>query len=1118
MKKQPESHSPIRRKLFKLRLTMRLLAVFCLVFALQAHAIPGHAQQAEVQLNLKNARLTEVMKEVQTQSGYNILYSNELLKDAKTVNVSITSKDIRKVMQACLQGTAFDYEIENGTIIIKERAALPRAQEAQKVIGTVIDAKSGEPLPGVTVAAMSNGQAVTGAATDIDGRFTLNLPANIKELTFTFVGYKAVTLTVQTDREMIVRMEEEVKAMDEVVVTGYFTKSKNSYTGAVKTIKSDELKAVSGTNIIAAISALTPGLNLVERSELGSNPNHVPELLLRGMSSFSGNSQRQVNQPTVILDGVEISMEELYDLDMNEIDNITVLKDASATALYGSRAANGVIVIERKKLNEGSIRVSYNLTGNVQFPYLKDYDVLDAKEKLEYELLAGLYTAKQDDWGSVDMGKEQYRLDQIYNEVYKEVARGVNTDWLSQPARTAFTHDHSLRIYGGASNIRYELSGRFNNTQGVMKEDYRRRYGLGFKLEYHLADKLTFSNRTNYNETDTKATPYGSFRNWVNQNPYDRIYNEYGEPNRDLSFENNNPMVEASIGNFNTGVSKSLSNTTDVRWEINDLFRITGNFNISLTDGNNNNYLSPQSQVFKTETDITKKGRLEKSNNHSVDWAGNINAAFNKLTENNSLISLIVGGEIRKNRSENWMMKAAGFYDDDLNFIGYATGYPEDSNHKPSGSQDLSTEVGFFANGNYMYKNRYYADFVYRVSGSSKFGANQRYGHFWSGGLGWNLHNENFFQSDKLDLLKIRGSAGYTGKVNFAPFQAITMYKYDNSLEYLNGIGTVPQTIGNDDLKWEREFSYNIGADVSLFGRRLNATIDYYLKRTKDLVLDASKAPSTGVTSGMENIGEMENKGFEFSVDGMLIQRNDLWWQLSFNGSTNKNRILKISNALKKQNADNNNISSAQSVRPLAQYEEGESTSALKVVRSAGIDPLTGEEVFIKRDGSRTFLYSADDKVVIGDQEPKFRGTVSTNLFYKGFSLYLMGNFKCGGYIYNETRATRVEGNNGQTNVDRRAFDDRWKSPGMLAAYKNIANHNRPEHTDRFVEKENVFTLGSVNIGYEFAPRICQKLMVRNLRVGINLTDILRLSNVKMERGLDYLYGNGFEFTLSTTF
>ena len=685
----------------KIRLTMKLLLFFSLALVLNTSAIPSKAQQTKVSLNLKDKQLTEVLKLIQQQSGFNILYSNELVKNNRMVSLRIDSDDIHEVMRACLQGNALDYEIQNNTIVIKALAAAPQVPQVVKVRGHVIDAKTGQPMPGVTVVAMDGGGAVTGAATDADGLFTVNLPEDIRELTFTFVGYKSVTLPVQTDKEMTVRLEEEVAEMDEVVVNGYFTKSKNSYTGAVKTITNDQLKSVSNTNIIAAISALTPGLNLVERSDLGSNPNRVPELLLRGMSSFSSGT-RVVNQPTIMLDGVEISMEELYDLDMNEIENITVLKDASATALYGSRAANGVIVIERKKLAEGNIRVNYNLTGNVQFPYLKDYDLLNAREKLEYEKLSRLYTPEQDRWGSVDMDKEQYRLDQLYNERYKEVARGVDSDWLSQPARTAFSHDHSLRIYGGASNIRYELSGRFNNTQGVMKDDYRRRYALGFKLEYHLPNQLTFSNRTNYNETDTKDTPYGSFRNWIDQNPYDRIYDEYGNPNRNLSWDNWNPMIDAKLGNFTLNSNKSITNTTDIRWDINDLFRITGNFNIAVSEGNGEKYISPDSKAFKDETDITKKGRLEISNSRSVDWAGNINGAFNKLTENNSLISMIIGAEIRKNRSENSSLKAAGFYDDALNFIGHATGYPTDSKNKPSGNQDLSTEVGFFANANYM--------------------------------------------------------------------------------------------------------------------------------------------------------------------------------------------------------------------------------------------------------------------------------------------------------------------------------------------------------------------------------------------------------------------------------
>ncbi len=1087
------------------------------VFQLSA---TGVAQS--VKIEKQHQTLETVFEQVESQTGLLIMFSNNELDVNRKITLDVRKYTLNELFRKVLEGTNMDFDLEQNYVIIRPArpvAVRDSVVKTNKIKGVVVDAH-GEPLPGVTVVAKRGEILVTGAASDGSGKFEIVVPADIRDLTFTFVGYKTAIVPVELDKEMTIRMEEEVSEVDEVVVTGYFTKSKSSYTGAVKSVTAEQLKTISGTNVVAALAALTPGLNLVERSELGSNPNHVPELLLRGMSSFSDGTT-QVNQPTIVLDGVEISMQELYDLDINEIENITVLKDASATALYGSRAASGVIVVERKKLTEGSMRVAYNFTGNVQFPYLKDYDMLNAAQKLEYERLAGLYTSevKKDAWGNITNEGEQYALDKLYNERYQEVQRGVDTDWLSQPARTAFSHDHSLRLYGGASNIRYELSGRFNNVQGVMKDDYRRRYNLGFKLEYHVQNKLTMANRTTYSEVNYKQSPYGAFSKYVEMNPYDRIYDEYGNPNRNLSWDNWNPMIDAKLGNFTLNSNKSITNTTDIRWDINDLFRITGNFNIAVSEGNGEKYISPDSKAFKDETDITKKGRLEISNSRSVDWAGNINGAFNKLTENNSLISMIIGAEIRKNRSENSSLKAAGFYDDALNFIGHATGYPTDSNNKPSGNQDLSTEVGFFANGNYMYNNRYYADVVYRVTGSSKFGANNRYGSFWSAGLGWNIHNESFITSNKIDILKIRGSLGYTGKVNFSPFQAMTMYQFSGDLEYLNGIGAIPQGIGNKDLGWERELSYNVGTDISLFDRRLNFTFDVYLKKTTDLVLDASRAPSTGTTSAKENIGEMENKGLEFQVDGMLVQRNDFYWQVAATGSMNRNRILKINSALKKANEDANKVDSK---TPLAQYEEGESTSALKVVKSAGIDPATGQEVFIKLNGERTFEYSADDKFVIGDTEPKFRGTVSTNLFYKGFSLYLLGRYECGAYLYNTTRATKVEGADPKKNADKRVFSSRWKNPGDIAFYKDIADSEgwgaNPKHTDRFVEKENVFTLGTVNFGYEFRPNICSKIGVRNLRVGVNLTDIVRWSNVKIERGTTYLYSNGFEFTLSTTF
>lgn len=984
------------------------------------------------------------------------------------------------------------------------------------VYGNVVDKASSEPLIGASVAIWKDGRMLSGTSTDIQGAFRLSTSEKNFEVQVSFVGYKTLIFDSESRKlvAMHIELEEDANTLGDVVITGFVTKNKQTFTGSATEITGVELKQVSSTNVLSAIAALTPGMSMVQNTSQGSNPNHVPELVLRGMSSFSNEGQ-QVNQPTIILDGTEISMQDLYDLDINEIDKITVLKDASATALYGSKAANGVIVITRKPITESTLRVQYNFTGNLQFPMLDDYDVLNATDKLEYERLAGLYDAK----GAINSTTGlplQYELDELYNQRYRAIKAGQNSDWLSQPARTAFSHDHSLRIYGGANNLRYELTGRFGNTEGVMKDDYRKRSGIGFKLDYYVNNSLTISNRTTYQEVKVKDTPYGSFSQYVQMNPYDKMYNADGTPNTELAWDLNNPLYEATLGSFSKSGERTLSNSTDVRWDINKMFLLTGHFNLSSDMGTADIFTSPKSLAYKDVTDISKKGQYTKSTSDGTSYNGNIVGTFNKFFKDESLISISVGAEINHAESKSETTQAIGFFNDNLSFIGNAAGYPTDS--KPYGTQAETADVGLFTTGNFSYRNRYFVDATYRTTGSSQFGENNRYGHFWSSGLGWNVKNEGFMKkiSKHFDIFKVRASMGYTGKVSFSPFQAMTMYQYLNDYEYKNGIGAIPVTIGNVDLTWERTMNYNIGLDLSMFDRRLNFVIDAYIRNTTDLLLDKAKAPSTGVTTAKSNLGEMQNRGVEFQLDGYIFRSNDFYWRLATTGYMNRNKITKINKALEEINKENQENADFY-LTPLPQYAEGESVTALKLVRSAGIDPATGKEIYIKRNGEYTFEYDPADKVLIGDTEPKYQGTFSTNLYWKGFSLYAMFNFRLGAWIYNTTRVTKVEGANPKYNADTRVFEDRWKQPGDVAKYKDIADTSRPEQTDRFAEEENTLSLGSLNISYEFNEKLCKQLKLRNMRAGVNFTDLLRFSSVKIERGTDYLYSQGFEFYLNVT-
>ena len=464
-------------------------------------------------------------------------------------------------------------------------------------------------------------------------------------------------------------------------------------------------------------------------------------------------------------------------------------------------------------------------------------------------------------------------------------------------------------------------------------------------------------------------------------------------------------------------------------------------------------------------------------------------------------------------------LQAVGFFNDKNSYIGNAAGYPTGDNAKPIGSLTETADVGAFVTGNASWRNRYFADATWRVTGSSLFGENNRYGHFWSGGIGWNILNEPFMKDVKkyFDLFKLRSSAGYTGKVSFSPYQAITMYEYSNQYEYMNGIGAIPKEIGNVDLCWERTMTYNVGLDFSMFGNRLNLVVDAYLRNTTDLLLDQSKAPSTGVTTAKGNLGEMQNRGLELQADGYLIRNNNFSWKLGAMGAMNRNKITAINEALKEIN-EKNQANAGTSLTPLPQYAEGESVTALKLVRSGGIDPATGKEIYIKLDGTKTFEYDPTDRVLIGDTEPAYSGNFSTHVYWKGFSLYALMNCRLGAWVYNTTRVSKVEGSSPYYNADQRVFDSRWKQPGDVAIYKNIADDTRPEQTTRFAELENTFTLGTVNLSYQFPERVCESLHVRNMRAGINFTDILRLSSVKIERGTSYLYSQGFEMSLSATF
>lgn len=974
--------------------------------------------------------------------------------------------------------------------------------------GTVYD-ENGDPMPLVTIQILGQ---TGGFITDSKGHFEFKTKNATERVRVTFMGYKAKAVTLRGGTPLRIDLEPDNQTIESVVVTGFTKKDKKSYTGAQTTIKSEQLLSVGTKNLLQGLEAFVPGLQVVQQNNLGSDPNARPELNLRGRATFSGAA----NLPLFVVDGAIVDVEYIYDMDMNTIESVTVLKDASASALYGAKAAAGVIVITTKPISEGAIRVNYSGTLRLSMPDLSDYHLLTPQQKLQYEDLAGLYKA-----GGAAMATSfdtQNSLDLIRDRVVRMIQSGTNTDWLAKPLRTGVSHSHTVSADGGDKYVRYGLSLRYGNETGVMMQSARERLSGTFKLSYNRQGKFFASNTLTVNRSTSQDPSYGSFSNFSKQNPYQSPYDANGELLAKLEHNLDNPLYEASLGSFNRAGSMDFLNTTTAQYWIDRNLRIDGDFSFTTRNNYSRSFKSPLSYTFRNESDLTKKGSMTENLGRGLSFLGKLMVSYNRTFFEKLYVTSMAGSSLESTTADNSSYTSLGFYSDVLGHPNFALGYGGSA--RPSGSESLATAAGFFFNGNAIYDNRYSVDVVYRYEGSSKFGKNQRFAPFWSLGTAWNIHNEKFFEGNKnIQLLKLRASIGYLGNISFDPYQALTTYTYNNRINYIVGAGSVPLAIGNPELKWERTLSKNVGLDLTLFKNRWDLTFDAYQKTTDNLLLDVSLAPSIGAVTARQNVGEVENNGIEFQTRVVPIQTKDLQWSLSLNYSYNRNKVKKVSDALKALNQKNLGVDSLnRGTTPLPLYEEGESLTALKVVPSAGIDPATGKEIFIKRDGSYTFTYDPNDRRVFGDTSPWAYGSLTSYLMYKGFSLNANFGYSLGATVYNATLASRVEGTTPKQNADRRVLESRWKQAGDVTRYRDIASTESPYQTSRFIQKEYYFTLRSLSLAYETEATWVKKLHMRRARVELLANDLFYLSTVKRERGLDYPFARSVEMSLRLSF
>ena len=985
--------------------------------------------------------------------------------------------------------------------------------------GKVVDSADGYPLIGVSVSVAGTRQ---GTVTDLDGLYELKVPKQQCEVLFSYVGYddKVIAYNLKNASAFSkVVMFTNVTQLADVVVTGVYERKKESFTGASATFKTDELKAVGTSNILQSLSTLDPSFKMMESSQFGSNPNVMPDIEIRGKTSVAGLKEEygtDPNQPLFILDGFETSLETIMNLNMNRVASVTILKDAASTAIYGSKASNGVVVIETKAPARGRLQLSYKGDYGISLADLSDYNLMNSREKLEFETLAGVYKDNSGDPFA------QIRLDDLRNQRMLEIERGVDTYWLSEPIRPGFTHKHNIYAEGGEDKIRYGIGLSLGNVDGVMENSGRQTLEGNVDLIYRTG-KFQFSNKLSINWLDV-SNPTVSFAEYAYANPYYRKYNADGSISKYLYYPEegvddypvSNPLWNAHLNNWDVATGFGFTNNFIFEWFATKSLRLRAKFGLTKQDDDEQTRLSPQHSQFD-DVGETEKGLYSHTQIKEMIYEGDVAVTFGKLLADKHMVNAVGGFNFSNNHRQIYGYSAVGFTDDQFDAPSFANSYP--SGGSPDYNESLKRAASFYLNGGYAYSERYLLDFNYRLDGASMFGTGNRFRNTWSVGAGWNIHKEPFMaDSDFFSLLKLRGSVGNPGNQNFSAYQAFSTYKFNGWMTNIFGTGVILNALGNAGLSWQETTNYDLGMDLTFWGERINATFDYYWKYTDPLLAVITTPGSMGVTSVAMNAGSQKTRGWEATLRVSPVYRpsEGIIWNISLNATSSRSEYADIGNSFSALNE-----SGKASLVGTTRYYDGGSPTAIWAVRSAGIDPATGKELFIKKDGTYSFTYDVNDEVVVGDLQPKVEGLLGTSLYFKGLSIGCYLRYRWGGQVFNSSLFQKVENIGTQeiyNNQDKRALYDRWSENNREAYFKGISLVQRTEKSSRFVMDDNSLVGESFNIGYEFPDRIVRKMRLGALNVQLTSSDIFRATSVRVERGIDYPFARTVTMSLGITF
>ena len=1003
---------------------MRITVVLCLLTTFCTFASVSYSQNAEISLNLKGVTLQEAINAIKEQSDFSFWYRNEEINLSKIISIKAEKQSINKIMPQLLAEQNLVYSINDRHIIIykKEKIPISTQQNRKQISGTITDQK-GEPLIGVNI--IEKGTS-NGTVTNMDGDFSLTVSTNAI-LSISYIGYLPQETTVKDKAVFNLSLIENSKQLDEVVVIGYGTIRKSDLTGSVASIKSDVLRDLPSNNVSQALQGRVPGVQIQQNS---GAPGANMQIRIRGANSITGN-----NEPLWIINGFPGDQNMI---NSSDIESIEVLKDASATAIYGSRGANGVIIVTTKQAKEGRVSVDYEGSYSQQTVRNK-LDLMDASEYAQYY---------NNYWEKIK-GQKYFSQEDI-------TRFGKGTDWQDLIFRSAPVQDHALTVNGGNDKTQFAVGASYYSQDGIIKNNNYQRIVVRANINHEINQKFSISynsilSRTNENPTDDMNVLLSALSATPTVGPY-LDNGKYRLLNGVYPFSPDNlinPIAYFNEVSNKQTANKVMANLAVTYKPVDGLsIKIAGN--ITNTDNRSDNYTGVEYPNSSGNANIGTNNSFYLNSDNIITY----NKTFNKehtitatgafTYENYTYKSLSASGS-------GFLSDATESYD-----IGSAT-----TVGIPSSSYSDWKMLSYLGRFNYSFKSKYLATISFRSDGSSRYSKGHKWGYFPSGALAWRISEEKFMKNITfISDAKLRFGYGQTGSTAIDPYFTLNMLTsgkepFDNALYTYYAPGTrLPS-----DLKWETTSQTDIGLDLSLFNNRLRLTADYYIKNTKDLLNTVQLPASLGYTTTVKNIGKVKNQGFEFQIEANILD-GDFKWDMSANISLNRNKVIKLYNSQDIQGSTYNLTVANDYVNIL---REGMPMSTFYGYQTNGFDE-NGH--FTYKDNNQDGKISEEDKAVIGNPNPDFIYGLTTNLSWKNFDLSLFFQGSQGNDIFSFSMITQNYKTYIGYNMLKEVFYDHWTPENRDAKDPAIDNVISTKMADCFVYNGSYLRLKNIKLAY----------------------------------------------------